>query len=609
MAAIPLRQEAHPEHDRQALRERADRFRAHHRERYLATLGKLADTGRDLVAALPALFHFNHAALPGYVADAPGGLPGYTPDNLTTSALRRIAPGARMQPLRNRHDLQSVFLMGSGGSAGHTGDSDIDLWVCCDQTHHAALGPKLDALTGWAAQHDLQLQGFLVDPLFFADPDNAVHDAMLLDEFYRSGIWLAGCEPMWWFVDDADAERYAETARHLLHYRFVENAIDFGPVGQPSAASLERAASREIEAAFETPSKSLLKLALIESYLDHPEQPLLSHRYQQRIVQGVTDNTQLDTYAMLYDHLEETGGGTIGVAGARDLFVRRILPRARRFANHDNLLHRFRAWGFDDAQLDTIRHPEKASLSRTLAEYDKTISLLKRGIRCAARLNAQTARTPRERAPMRAMDPCLRPDIQPALTLRSTSSGWQLVEEEGVIMKCATYIEPLVWLSLQRFTELHLRYATPWLERAGKRLIEALARQRTVIFLNPLPSLVDDGNVLLSAQDDPLSYGGLAANLLRQASVIRSNGVEAAVNHHDAPADALAALREIAATGEPAIVAAADIEDMRLVRRVQHLLADARQAFSRRQPLEIAFGRQRALLMPPNAATGVEFSD
>ena len=91
--------------------------------------------------------------------------------------------------------------------------------------------------------------------------------------------------------------------------------------------------------------------------------------------------------------------------------------------------------------------------------------------------------------------------------------------------------------------------------------------------------------------------------------MIRSNGVEAAVNHHDAPADALAALREIAATGEPAIVAAADIEDMRLVRRVQHLLADARQAFSRRQPLEIAFGRQRALLMPPNAATGVEFSD
>ena len=612
MAVIPLQAERHApiDLDRRALRARAERFRWHHRERYLATLAKLSEAGRDVVATLPALFHFNHVTLPGYVSDAPCGLPDYVPDSITAAALRRIAPGTDLRTLRRQTDLQAVFLMGSGGSIGHTGDSDIDLWVCCQSSHHPALRPKLAALTAWAEGLGVQLQGFLVDPRFFDDPEDTVHDAMLLDEFYRSGIWLGGNEPVWWFVDGAPADTYRETASQLVHYRFIDNVIDFGPVQRPTSAALAAAAGREIEAARLTPYKSLLKLALLECYLDDPASPLLSQRYQQLIVAGENDASRLDTYAMLYEHLEEHGSGSFTVADARDLFVRRILPRARLFRSHSNLQQRLQGWGYDTAQLEAIQHPERAGLHRALAEYDKTLSLLRRGVTAARRLGAEPSWhiDALERRALRALDPALRGNVHATLALSMHRGRWRLVEDEHVIAQADTYIEPLVWLWLQHFEQVHLRYATPWLERASQRLVSSLDAQCATLFLNPMPNPVADTLTLLSAQDDPLSYGGMAANLLRQAAVITRRGQDARVTQHNSPEAAIEAIRDLAAGDLPVRVCAADIEDMRLVRRIDGLLAAARDAFAHGQSLDVPFGRGRAVLNPPNAASGVHIT-
>ncbi len=612
MAAIPLstQQQQPIDLDRRALRARAERFRWHHRERYLAALAKLSEAGRDVVATLPALFHLNHVTLPGYVADTPFGLPGYTPDSITKAALRRIAPGTELRSLRQQTDLQAVFLMGSGGSIGHTGDSDIDLWVCCEATHHTALRPKLEALTAWAGSLGVQLQGFLVDPCFFEDPNDHVHDAMLLDEFYRSGIWLGGNEPVWWFVDGAPADTYRQTAAQLVHYRFIDHVIDFGPVQRPSTNALAAAAGREIEAARFTPYKSLMKLALLECYLDEPHNPLLSQRYQQLIVAGESDASRLDTYAMLYEHLEEYGSGSFTVADARDLFVRRILPRARLFSSHNNLQQRLQGWGYDEAQLDTIRHPQRAGLHRALAEYDKTQSLLRRGVTAARRLGAEPSWSidALQRRPLRALDPALRSNVHASLTLSLHQGRWRLAEDEHVIVQADTYVEPLVWLWLQRFEQVSVRYATPWLERASQRLVSALDAQCATLFLNPLPNPMEDVGTLLSAQDDPLSYGGMATNLLRQAAVVTHDGQDARVTLHNTPQLAIAAVRDLAVGDLPVRVCAADIEDMRLVRRIDALLTAARDAFSHGQSLEVPFGRTSAVLHPANAASGVHIA-
>ena len=45
--------------------------------------------------------------------------------------------------------------------------------------------------------------------------------ALLMDEFYRSAVLLAGRYPMWWLIDEDDPETYAATVTQLLHQRFV----------------------------------------------------------------------------------------------------------------------------------------------------------------------------------------------------------------------------------------------------------------------------------------------------------------------------------------------------------------------------------------------------
>ncbi len=611
--AEPIVRPEREEIDRKALQERADRFRWHHRERYLAALAKLSEAGRDVVASLPALFHFNHAALPGYVPETPCGLPGYAPDNIAAAALRRIAPGARTRSVRAATQLQSVFLMGSGGSAGHTGNSDIDLWVCCDADLHDALRPKLLEVSQWALGLGVEVQGFLVDAAFFADPADETHNPMLLDEFYRSGIWLAGLEPMWWYVDGAPADRYYQTAEQLRHYRFIPEVIDFGPVGRPSRKALAAAARREVSAALSTPSKSLLKLALVECYFDAPDAPLLSHRYQQLIFAGESDAAKLDTYTLLYEHLEDCGAGSIGIDSARALFLRRILPRARRFASHGRLLQRFHEWGYSDNELEQIRHPERMSLRRTLKEYDGIVELIATGADIAGRIDAEgdvkdhIGLLQIERKPMRAMHPALRADIEPRVRLNLENRRWCLVENNDLLMKSSNYAEPLVWLWLQKFTRMRLRMQTPWFQRAAHRLLTALDDAACVMLLNPFPNPADD-LVLLSARDDPLSYGGLQANLLRQLIVVEQNGREASVQPANDPQAALIALREAALSEQAVAMCAADIDDMRLVRRMGALLEECRSAFAQSRPVDIAFGRGRARLNPAGFSRPVEFT-
>ena len=76
--------------------------------------------------------------------------------------------------------------------------------------------------------------GFLLGDLLPISEESSgeLQRILLLDEFYRTSIWLAGRLPVWWLVPAA-VERRGEYARYvavLLRNHFIndQDYIDFG---------------------------------------------------------------------------------------------------------------------------------------------------------------------------------------------------------------------------------------------------------------------------------------------------------------------------------------------------------------------------------------------
>jgi adenylate cyclase len=609
--------------DVEALRAMGQRFAMHHRQRYLDALAKLDGRKRDILAALPMFFHANHPALPGYVQNAPCGIVGHTPTASDVSAIHRFARSFNASLATDRREIDAIFLMGSGGSLGHTADSDIDLWVCCAKNKHDRLRSKLDGLQIWAAEQGLALQGFLVDPEFFHDSRDTVHGPLLLDEFYRSGIHLAGKHPLWWYVDGSSEANYALCAAHLNDHRFVASAalLDFGAVGKPGVDALCRAGMLELGRALTTPHKSLLKLALVEAYLNQPERPLLSSHYQHLMLTGVSDHSRLDTYFMLYEYLASTKTGrpsAFTLDDLRWLFVRKIVARGRELSPTSQVALDLREWGYSTADLQALRQPVKQTLVTVLEEVNAATTVQYKGLQFGRRL---AMLTPDLRADIdsiestldqyakpsdpaiRPLNPALLPPIRPSLEVQMGRRNWRLQEQSTTLRTSESWAELIVWLHCNQIDTSNLKMPTHWFEQAKVHLQQALSmNRRDTLLINPLPDPNDDGERLISAFDDPLSYGGLRICKARSLYRVKrlhnpGGGIEFTLTTHSGMAAVLDALVQIinneAGTTH---VAAASREDSLLAQRIENLLVQASTAFATNAAFEFSFGDQRVHL-------------
>lgn len=211
--------------------------------------------------------------------------------------------------------------MGSGGSIGQSRGSYLDLWICCDGLMHAALWPKVRMIDQWAAELGLELHTFLVDPevlrLRQRLPGSRI-PSLVLDEFYRSGAFVAGRYPLWWLIPADDPDSYRAMAQRLLRRRFVapDAVLDFGPVPAFPPDQLAQAAAMELDRALRTPHKSLLKLKLVEAYARAPRPGTVSATYKARMHAGETGLLRLDPYLLLYDHLERCTRPAVAGASA-----------------------------------------------------------------------------------------------------------------------------------------------------------------------------------------------------------------------------------------------------------------------------------------------------
>lgn len=308
--------------DRKTLRRLRDRFLLVNQQRWDRAHSALSYRQQMVLEILPLVFHLNHPALPGYLdSDCPYGLSNYQPSPATINAARRLARTFSLKDEGKRKpDLDAMFLMGSPGTLGHSVASDLDVWLChrsdLPERGIRCLERKAEKLARWAESFGVELHVFV-----FCASDwragrqrvevtgencGSAQHFLLLDEFYRTSIHLAGAWPMWWLIPAEREETYDDCMRKLVDYRFVraEDYIDFGPVPAIPEEEFLGAGVWQLYKGIDAPWKSILKLLLIECYARTTGEALLSSQFKRAVFRGETDADRLDPYVMLYNRLE-----------------------------------------------------------------------------------------------------------------------------------------------------------------------------------------------------------------------------------------------------------------------------------------------------------------
>lgn len=299
------------------------RFEILNRDRLARARSTLRERQRDVFDVLALLFHTNHPSLPGFVSKStPCGVAEYRPPDQALEAAARIAK--TFQQKRRalfRYEILGLYLMGSSGTIAYSKKSDFDIWIChrndIDLQGLGELRQKAQLIEKWAAELDLEVHFFLVEPTTFsqgihedmsAESSGSAQHYLLMEEFYRTGLLLAGRYPLWWLVPPQHEDNYEAFTKMLRDRRLVPESecIDFGAMVGVPAEEFFGAALWQLYKGIDSPYKSVLKLLLMEVYAkEYPRTDLLCHRFKRRIFEGETSLDQLDPYIMLYQKIED----------------------------------------------------------------------------------------------------------------------------------------------------------------------------------------------------------------------------------------------------------------------------------------------------------------
>lgn len=295
------------------------RFMILNKERLRRAHHSLRERQSELLDLLPLLFHVNHPMLPGFASrEAPAGVWGYEPDEAILRLARSYAKSFAYRRSPHKHyPIHGLYFMGSTGTIAHAEGSDFDFWLCyapdLSQEQLALLQSKTRALEQWASELDLEIHFFLVNANEFrsgkllelsSESSGSSQHYLLLDEFYRSSVLLAGMFPLWWLVPPEHEGRYDEYVEDLQRKRFlyVRDCIDFGGLHQVPAEEFIGAALWQLSKGIDSPYKSLLKLLLIESYAsEYPRMDLLSKLLKEAVYKGQLSTEKLDPYIMMLE--------------------------------------------------------------------------------------------------------------------------------------------------------------------------------------------------------------------------------------------------------------------------------------------------------------------
>ncbi|MCE5275921.1 MAG: class I adenylate cyclase [Syntrophaceae bacterium] len=312
---------------------------------------------RVILELLPLLIHINHPNLPGYVGqdNCPCGIhrmpwPAKTLKDLPSFLSSKISLGKIQDYLPTKREIEGLFTIGSVGSLAQTRESDYDIWVVVDAgriepARLKALERKLKLLRRWiTGKYVIDLHFFLMDVKNIRDNNfgsisqegsGSALKTILKEEFYRTMTLIEGKIPLWWIVSpEAGPGAYEAAGMTPGAIPGVDgdDVIDLGDIDSIPEQELLGAALWQMHKALDDPLKSVLKMALVATYLDDAgRSSLLCNVIRKNIFDEKNDGI-IDPYVEILRRVEDfyhARGDNKTVDLLRKCFYLKVNPNIR----------------------------------------------------------------------------------------------------------------------------------------------------------------------------------------------------------------------------------------------------------------------------------------
>ena len=303
----------------ETLKQRLDAINQLRTDRATAAMGAAF---RHIYSLLPVLLHYHHPDMPGYLShNTPHGISFFTPDETQQSLLATLFPESTytLTPPPENAPILGLYSMGSTSSIGQSSDSDLDIWVChqswLDSAERQALQNKCHQLQLWCKKQGVEISFFLIDENRFRINESgalgkedcgSTQHILLLDEFYRSAVRLAGKRILWNLVPSEHEAHYDEYVMELYAKgALVPNEwIDLGGLGTLSTEEYFGASLWQLYKSIDSPYKAVLKTVLLEAYSwEYPNTRLLATEIKQCLHDGEIIHFGLDPYCMMLERV------------------------------------------------------------------------------------------------------------------------------------------------------------------------------------------------------------------------------------------------------------------------------------------------------------------
>ncbi|PKX82395.1 adenylate cyclase [Pectobacterium peruviense] len=286
-------------------------------------LGAMKPAFQQVYSLLPILLHHHHPLMPGYLeGKVPHGICTHTPDEKQQQYLDGIA--LRWGQFDSSHPqgelpITGIYSMGSTSSIGQSCSSDLDIWVChqswLDSEERQLLQKKCTLLEQWAASQGAEVSFFLMDESRFRHNESGslggedcgtMQHILLLDEFYRTAVRMAGKRILWNMVPVEEESHYDEYVLSLYSQGALapNEWMDLGGLSTLSAEEYFGASLWQLYKSIDSPYKAVLKTLLLEAYSwEYPDTSLLSTEIKKRLHDGEIVSFGLDPYCMMLDRV------------------------------------------------------------------------------------------------------------------------------------------------------------------------------------------------------------------------------------------------------------------------------------------------------------------
>ncbi|MCL1834482.1 MAG: class I adenylate cyclase, partial [Leptospirales bacterium] len=273
---------------------------------------------------IPFLFTVNNPELPGYISEieTPHGISNYKIPVDLLSKLKVSNSSLDLERVNSQKPLITLFaLIGSAGTIAFNPDSDLDFWICgsyskVDKETMLLLRRKCAMIERWAAESYKKEVHFFINDIdhikmniFDKDEEYDLSTTSLgqtlKEEFYRSSIIINDVIPFWWVVPPGCSDsQYAEWLSAIKDNTHEKEFIDLGNIAGVQKGDFLIAALFQIIKSLGNPFKSIIKLGLLERYINGNEKnPFISNIIKKNINDGKNEKLDVDAYCLMFDQV------------------------------------------------------------------------------------------------------------------------------------------------------------------------------------------------------------------------------------------------------------------------------------------------------------------